>query len=67
MLNLAQAGSETTSIYLSPEQGRRLRQLIEQSIDSRFSTYVNKAGNEGSQCIAPFVPPEQNPGQLSLF
>jgi hypothetical protein len=44
MIELSQEGSDTTSIYLTPEQGESLRIAIEQNTKRRFSSYIDSVG-----------------------
>lgn len=44
MIEFSQAGGDTTSIYLTPEQGEMLRSVIEKESQERFSRYVESVG-----------------------
>ena len=44
MLEFTQEGSDTTSIYLTPDQGEALRSAIEQDTKKRFASYILSVG-----------------------
>jgi len=44
MLEFTQEGSDTTSVYLTPDQGEQLRDLIERDSKKRFSAYISSVG-----------------------
>jgi hypothetical protein len=44
MLEFSQVGSDTTSLYLTPEQGEALRDAIERDSKKRFSSYILSVG-----------------------
>lgn len=48
VLEFIQEGSPRTTIQLSFEEGRELRELVEEVVDCRFTTYCERVGIEHS-------------------